>query len=344
MKGKQLGIRYENIETTKLTKIKLPKETADYLNSQAGKPPYEYIKEYLNDNKLYIELSTKYIEYVNKTLPKEVRVSCQWCNGDRKNEDDKKCSIYQIEAQTNFFFASYEFVVTVEKNKHLIKDKKIRKSLTLQFYDCFAFSNGRVLFDLEKMAMLCLKAGFLSLSKIFANNTALQNLSIINNTIDKLNDEELDAEMFNKEKSIYLEPQKKFFENKQKYYEKQHFIDTENNKQIGNPKCEPQQDSKFSILEWATIFYYADETKLLPKHKFIKERMEQFIKSHNISTTFKSFKSKYHTAKNRINKNNNYPIDKLELILPFLKKNYNQTVTKVENDIMILENEKSEYQ
>lgn len=344
MKGKQLGIRLKDIDTLKTEVVKLPKETMDYLNKQSGKPPYEYIKRYLNDNKLYDKLSEKFIEYVNKTLPKRVKASCQWCNGNSKDKEDKKCNNYHTEAQMNFFFASYEFVTIVERNKHLIKDKEIRKNLTLQFYECFAFSNGRVLFDLEKMAMLCLKAGFLSLSKIFTNNTALQNLSIINNTIDELNDEELDAEMFNKEKSIYLEPQKKFFENKQKYYEKQHFIDTENYKQIGNSKCEPQQDSQFSVLEWATIFYYADETKLLPEHRFIKERMEQFIKAHNISTTFKSFKSKYHTAKNRINKNNNYPIDKLELILPFLKKNYNQTVTKVENDIMILENEKSEYQ
>lgn len=109
-------------------------------------------------------------------------------------------------------------------------------------------------------------------------------------------------------------------------------------------KLKPKQDSHFSVLEWATIFYYANETKLLPENKFLKNRMEQFMDFHKIPTTFESFKSKYHTAKNRINKNNNYPIDKLELITPFLEKNYKQAVTLIDRDIDFLLSEKSEYQ
>lgn len=101
-------------------------------------------------------------------------------------------------------------------------------------------------------------------------------------------------------------------------------------------------EKKYSALEWATIFYYADETKLLPETKFKKNRMEQFMNSHNIATTFKNFKAKYHTVKKRINKDNNYPLSKLKLILPFLKDHYNQTVTKVENDITFLETEQAE--
>ena len=344
MKGKQLGIRLENIDTLKTKTIKPTKELAEYFKKQAGKPPYEYIKEYLNDNKLFNSISEKYISYVNKTLPKEVKASCQWCNGNSKDKDDKKCNNYHSEAQMNFFFASYEFVSLVERNKHLIKGNELKKRLTLQFYECFLFSNGRVIFDLEKMAMYCLNAGFLTLSKIFANNSALQNLSIINNTIDELNTEELNAEMFNKEKSIYLELQKRFFEDKYNHFQRKQFIDSESKKLNENSECEPQQDSQFSVLEWATIFYYADETNLLPENRFLKSRIEKFIEFHKIPTTFKSFKSKYHTAKNRINKNNNYPIDKLELILPFLEKNYKQAVTLIDRDINFLLSEKSEYQ
>ena len=105
-----------------------------------------------------------------------------------------------------------------------------------------------------------------------------------------------------------------------------------------------QNDIAFSVLEWATIFYYADETKLLPAHNTTQERMKQFMIDHSVSTTFNSFKSKYYTAKKRINISNDYPIDKLKLILPYLEENYKQTVTKVKNDIMILENEKHGYQ
>jgi hypothetical protein len=111
-----------------------------------------------------------------------------------------------------------------------------------------------------------------------------------------------------------------------------------------NTNKPPQQVNNFSVLEWATIFYYADETKLLPEHRFIKKRMEKFMESHNISTTFNSFKNHYHNAKKRINIDNNYPIDKLELILPFLEKNYKQAVTLIDRDISFLLSEKSEYQ
>jgi hypothetical protein len=106
---------------------------------------------------------------------------------------------------------------------------------------------------------------------------------------------------------------------------------------------QPIVESPFSVLEWATIFYYADETKLLTESRLIKTRLEQFMCKHQINTTFDHFKTKYYEAKKRINEKNDYPINKLELIIPFLKENYKQTVTKVENDIIFLEENKPEY-
>lgn len=106
---------------------------------------------------------------------------------------------------------------------------------------------------------------------------------------------------------------------------------------------QPIVESPFSVLEWATIFYYADETKLLTESRLIKTRLEQFMNKHQINTTFDNLKTKYYEAKKRINEKNDYPINKLELIIPFLKENYKQTVTKVENDIIFLEENKPEY-
>ncbi len=82
---------------------------------------------------------------------------------------------------------------------------------------------------------------------------------------------------------------------------------------------QPIVESPFSVLEWATIFYYADETKLLTENRLIKTRLEQFMSKHQINTTFNNFKTKYYEAKKRINEKNDYPINKLELIIPFLK-------------------------
>lgn len=104
-----------------------------------------------------------------------------------------------------------------------------------------------------------------------------------------------------------------------------------------------EANSQYSVLEWATIFYYADETKLLTDDKTVKARMEKFMNKHSITTTFDNFKNNYHTAKKRINKINDFPISKLNHIIPFVKENYKQAVTKIENDIIFLENENDDY-
>lgn len=104
-----------------------------------------------------------------------------------------------------------------------------------------------------------------------------------------------------------------------------------------------KNETPFSVLEWATIFYYADETKLLAESRTIKERIEQFINKYEIKTTLKYFRTQYYEAKKRINEKNDYPINKLELIIPFLREKYKQTVTKVENDIIFLKENRTEY-
>lgn len=99
----------------------------------------------------------------------------------------------------------------------------------------------------------------------------------------------------------------------------------------------------FSVLEWATIFYYADETKLTSSGETKKSRMVDFMEKHKIETTIDHFKNNFYDAKKRINDKSDYPIDKLELIIPFLKKNYQLTVTKVKNDITFLKENESDY-
>lgn len=98
----------------------------------------------------------------------------------------------------------------------------------------------------------------------------------------------------------------------------------------------------FSALEWATIFYYADCTKLLPEGRTVKERCEKFMNKHSINTTFTNFKTKYYTAKRRINKNNDYPIAKLESLIPFIEENYHLAVTKIDKDIAYLKEERAD--
>lgn len=96
---------------------------------------------------------------------------------------------------------------------------------------------------------------------------------------------------------------------------------------------------EFSIPEWVTIFYYADQTKLLPYCKNEKIKRETFMKKHDINTTYSYFKNELSLVIKRINRESNYPINKLEKIIPFLTDNYAQAVAKVDNDINYLQNE-----
>lgn len=108
-------------------------------------------------------------------------------------------------------------------------------------------------------------------------------------------------------------------------------------------QTETKVGTQFSNLEWATIFYYALQSKLLPESKTVKNRWEQFMIKHDIKTTSNTFKNNYYNANKRINVTNDFPIEKLNFILPFIKENYPQVVTKIENDITFLKSEQAEY-
>jgi len=91
------------------------------------------------------------------------------------------------------------------------------------------------------------------------------------------------------------------------------------------------KESPFSVLEWATIFYYADSCKYF-NQKNKAENQSFFIDKHSITTSKKSFKNKVIEANKSINNIQNYSIEKLNKILPFVKENYRNGVAKIEND------------
>lgn len=108
---------------------------------------------------------------------------------------------------------------------------------------------------------------------------------------------------------------------KNNYLEKQQYL---NNKS-------QEKENPFSVLEWATIFYYADSCKYF-NQKNKTENQSFFIDKHSITTSKKSFKNKVIEVSKAINNIQNYSIEKLNKILPFVKENYNKGVAKLEND------------
>lgn len=91
------------------------------------------------------------------------------------------------------------------------------------------------------------------------------------------------------------------------------------------------KESQFSVLEWATIFYYADSCKYF-NQKNKAENQSFFIDKHSITTSKKSFKNKVIDANISINNIQNYSIEKLNKILPFVKENYSNGIAKIKND------------
>ena len=101
-------------------------------------------------------------------------------------------------------------------------------------------------------------------------------------------------------------------------------------------------ETNFSVSQWAAIFYYANTKKLLPKTKNKSDGIKMFMEQHNTNTTFDYLINSYYKTKKKINKECNYPTDKLEEIIPFMEKHYKQTVPIIENDIEHIKDEKRE--
>ncbi|MCP2028040.1 hypothetical protein L1276_003208 [Flavobacterium sp. HSC-32F16] len=217
-----LQFGFVNIEDEKVYSVKLSdkqKEQFGFNNNE--KSVWDYFEAYLEDNKLKDFLSNEFTKKINETFPKELKASCIYCNGNSKKEEDKKCYNYHVEGRLNEFLAVWWFVNIIEQNKRILYEKATLRSLSIKFYECFLFKNGRVAFDLRKITMYCLNQGFLTLSKIFSKNDKIKNLEIINRAIDELDTEYLRIKMFENDEPYHIKPQKDFFKNKRRFYKEQ---------------------------------------------------------------------------------------------------------------------------
>ena len=229
-------IGFKDIEKEKIYKLELSEEQKEALGfnkNKNDKTIWDYFDNYLNDKRLKEYLSTEFAKAINNTLPKEVKDSCLYCTGNDKNikDEDRKCYNYHAEGSMNEFFAVWWFVNIVENNKQLLSEKEALKKLSIKLYECFLFKDGRVYFDLRKLTMYCLEQGFLTLSKIFAQNDKINSLEIINQAIENLDSEYLSIKMFEKTEPYHIEPQKMFLESKRKSIKEQLKIDKLKNKQ-----------------------------------------------------------------------------------------------------------------
>lgn len=210
-----------------------------------------------------------------------------------------------------------EFMLQQAKNKTVKFNEKVQPDLTYEEKCDFLANNCKSeLNDLSKNNF------YITINKTIENKSITRQLSY--------------SEIKRIDKSIFLAEKEIQLNKFQKQVSKIQ-INTSNFSHTETKNKQPQPIiRRYSALEWATIFYYANESKLLPENPTIKEGIVQFRKDHSIETTFGNLKTKYYKAKKEINKENNYPIHKLKKIISFLKEHYPITVINVENDITFL--------
>lgn len=245
--NKILGVKLSVPEGSKIVKVPMSEDLKEYLGfndeNQQKNHFREYLKRYLADEVLFDKLEDRLLTFAQNNIPKEVRQKCPKCNGTAKDENDSLCIPYTSTAQMNYFLAGNEFVGIVERNKHLVGSQEAIKNLTIQFFQSFIVLDGYLAFDLFRIIMHTLNAGFLTLTQIFAKNEILQNLTDINRTIDALSMEELEYQTTRPDEDpFHIGPQKKFFKDKRKYFKEEVFIQKQK-------KAKPQQGEEMTSKE-----------------------------------------------------------------------------------------------
>lgn len=304
-------IGVEIAKDQKTTKIALGPEMKEYFDELTkGKNHDDYIKEFLISEKNYRIVDEAMNKAKTESLPPDIEKNCKYCNGLSDDENDKKCSRYYAQMDITFVLSATEYIRIVLNNKHLYDNKELLLKLTQKFFECFHFINGRGLmyFDLDAMIRHTLSIGFLSISQIFSRSDTLKNLSEINISLNSIEQESIQNRVLKKEDYYYLDLQKEFFENKQRFYKEKLFIE---NQESGKKKTKLKSVNKPSIPKYVLYYYYLQRSGYFPyfdNHPGGKlNGIKDVIKNDQIPTTPKYFQISYnkiaHHNSNRIAKN-----------------------------------------
>ena len=105
--------------------------------------------------------------------------------------------------------------------------------------------------------------------------------------------------------------------------------------------------SQFSIPEWCVIFYYTIAAKHKPQNGTIKDKILKFMEKHQIgSKSYNYFRTEYYKIRGILYNEKKQSIDilksaikHLRKITPFVEQNYPESVSPIESDIKLFEDE-----
>lgn len=317
-KNKKLKFVIDIPKGSKFGLIPLSNELAEKLfPKDEGKRTYtDYLVDFLGSKKELEENETNLNKLLHESLPTDIELNCTFCNGDSKDANDRNCQPYLSQMQVSYFLAGTSFVNIVLSNKHIYNDKLALKNLTLKYFDCLHFINGKgeLYLDLDELAKYTINSGFVALSNMFRKSPDLVNLQVINDGLDAIDQKILDNELFEKDDDNYFSLQKRFLENKQRFYKEKLAVDEQ--KQLEEKKeslleKKGKNKGKPTVTHYAMYYYYLQATGSYPyfenhpKGKLVA--IDELIKEEKIKTTINYFQKVYnkiaHHQSNRIANN-----------------------------------------
>ncbi|MFD0963826.1 hypothetical protein [Pseudofulvibacter geojedonensis] len=330
MKNKRIGCEINIPEDSKVVYIPMSEEMNEYFKTQNEKNYIFYLKKFIGGEKNYEIAFDAVKDCMKKALPKDRKEKCKFCLGFSDDKGDKLCEKYNAQMMFTYFVAGNEFLRIVFRNKFLLTNKVVLQKLTINFFDCLHFieGQGKMYFDLDKMCRYCLHAGFLSLSEMFAKSSDLNNIRVINNTLNEIDSGIIENKVLQKEDDNYLELQKEFFDSKLCYYKNKLFIEEKEDKSeisSGNSK----KERRVSIPQYALYYYYLQQSGdfgFFENHPEGKvNAIKELIEKEELKTTPKYFQKVYnkiaHYKTNRVARNQ---ISNIDFVINVMLKDFDE--------------------
>lgn len=315
-------------EGQKIVHIPMDDELKKDIKELIGKSPYEYLEEFFIDKKLFDEYYSDFKERSKKSLPDKIGENCLRCDGDHNvlNENERgNCERFHLQINLTFLVASAEFVNIVLNNRMIYENKNYLVELTKKFFSCLYFVNGegKMYFNLDKICRYAIDTGFKNIAEILSKSETLSNLQIINDTIDKLEQQEIENKVLEKEDENYIGLQKEFFESKRKYYKEKLLLEKEQPKISFGKKIK----EKIPLPKTVLYYYYLQQTGVYPffeNHPEGKVKaIEELIYRDKIKTTVKHFQLKYNFISNyKTNRIASNQVANIDYVANKMLKNY----------------------
>lgn len=205
-------------------------------------------------------------EALENSLPKDIEKNCKWCQGKSKEESDKACAKYEIQAFITFKLMAIEFVDVIRSNRYVYSNKDLRFRLTEEFFKSMIYYNGKgvMAVDMGRLMGKVLELGLLSINQMFLQTKVLtKNLRMINHSLHALNRDSLPYRVKGIEIPEFITKQQDFFKEQQEFYKEEQRLNREETLEKAKKIDTSSNNPRPNRTDIAYFCYYASLAKEL---------------------------------------------------------------------------------